>query len=547
VFALLLAPGCSTEVAQTAVLGPSDPLSCATPGGLHLPTGGAFGDGSEPPSLLVTDGYGAGEGPGLYVVARDAFRVYLNAELVVESLAAREGVFVPLTLLPGDNALSVVVSAESGTPAALVELHELDQDLASDGSWKVSTDPENGYASAVFDDSSWPTATEYGGAGALPGCDPDAWFPASTGTRWIGPATGTGRTAVLRKVIRVAPVGYGEATTGGAGGPTTLVATWDELVAAAGDSDSPAVIVLGEGIHDFRDEREQLACPSVCTNDTTKTRYDVIGSDETCPEALVTRTRSDRRLSFASNKTLVGLGRGALVRGVSFDLPGVENVVVRNLAVYDVNPELGEAGDAFTLSAPKRVWFDHVTIKWISDGFSDVHAGAEDITFSWMRYDGVTPGACRGFHTQAANVTDALVTFHHCFFDHVESHAPRVEGASARVHVVDTLFADNGSYAVGSICGSEVLMEANTFERVRTPTMRETCADETALGKISAPSGSNHYEDVEGHQGGDGMEPRDDVFDPPYTYPFDQNADVSLRILLRAGAGGPWPLPLALD
>jgi hypothetical protein len=50
---------------------------------------------------------------------------------------------------------------------------------------------------------------------------------------------------------------------------------------------------------------------------------------------------------------------------------GIENAIVRNVAIYDVNPELGEAGDAFALNEPSRVWIDHVTTKWISDGFSD--------------------------------------------------------------------------------------------------------------------------------------------------------------------------------
>ncbi len=66
--------------------------------------------------MLVSDAYEADAGPGLYLTARDAFRVLLNGELVVESKEARETVFVPLTLLPGDNVLSVVVAAESGTP-----------------------------------------------------------------------------------------------------------------------------------------------------------------------------------------------------------------------------------------------------------------------------------------------------------------------------------------------------------------------------------------------------------------------------------------------
>ena len=108
-FVALIA-GCGTSVAQTASVQPREPLDCSFPGAVVLPQNETFG-GGEPPSVLVSDAYEADAGPGLYLTARDAFRVLLNGELVVESKKARETVFVPLTLLPGDNVLSVVVTA----------------------------------------------------------------------------------------------------------------------------------------------------------------------------------------------------------------------------------------------------------------------------------------------------------------------------------------------------------------------------------------------------------------------------------------------------
>jgi hypothetical protein len=202
-FALCATAGCTNEIAQTARVAPAGELDCQSPGAVRLPSGGVLGEGTATPSVLVGDGYAAGAGPGLYVSARDAFRVTLNGELVVESRTAREALFVPLSLLPGQNAVSVVVAAESGTPAAVVELHELEQNVASDTSWKVSTDAESGYANADFDDTSWPQATDFGGIGALPGCEPASPFPEGSDARWIGPELGSGRNAVLRKTIRI--------------------------------------------------------------------------------------------------------------------------------------------------------------------------------------------------------------------------------------------------------------------------------------------------------------------------------------------------------
>ena len=223
-----LVAACGTEVAQTAVLDPVGPVDCTRAGAPVLPSSVEFGDGGEPPSNLVGTSYDAGQGPGLYVTARDAFRVYLNGALVTASAVPRTTAFVPLTLLPGDNALSVVVAAQSGTPAALVELDDLDQSTVSSAAWKASTAPAIGYASAAFDDSAWPPATDYGADGSLPGCDPGAAFPAGTAAHWIGPALDTGSTAVLRTVVHLAAVGFGAGTTGGSGATAVTVATWSD-------------------------------------------------------------------------------------------------------------------------------------------------------------------------------------------------------------------------------------------------------------------------------------------------------------------------------
>lgn len=539
---------CGTEVAQTAKEGPLEPLDCSLPGKLTLPADEVFGDGSEPASPLTAGEYAAGDGPGLHVTARDAFRVYLNDELVVESTEARASTFVPLTLLPGDNALTVVVAAERGTPAALLQLDELARSYVSDSSWKVSATPEDGFTSADFDDGSWSSASDYGPPGSLAGCDPEE-FAAGSSARWIGPAEGAGKIAALRKVIRLGPSGYAAGTRGGGDVAPTVVDTWEELRALAEAPEEPAIIVLTEGVHDFRSEPvDQLVCPSTCSEDPDKPQYRVLTGEQTCAVELVTLPRTGRTLALGSNKTLVGLGRGAQLRGVSLNLGASQNVIVRNVAVYDVNREMFEAGDAFTLRGAKQVWLDHCTTKWISDGFTDITVG-EDITLSWMRYDGVTPAACLGQDTGAAWFSDATVTVHHSFFDHVHSHSPRVDGAAGRVHLYNNLFSDNLGYAVAAVCGAQVLLEGNTFERVSRPTSRGACADDdTVLGLIDAPPGSNSYgADVGTHAGGDGMEPHDAVFTPPYEYGVTEAEDAWLSVLERAGAGGPWARPLKLD
>lgn len=535
---------------QTAEREPtSSQPDCNDAGDAALPSDATFGTGKEAESKLVGSGYAAGAGPGLFITARDAFRVYLNGELVLTSHAARTAQFVPLSLLPGDNALSVVIAAQNGTPAALLELAELERSYVSDETFRVSTAPTSGFASATYDDTAWAPAHDFGPLGSLPGCDPESHFPIDSAARWIGPEPGHGSVAVLRKSIRVAPVGFGASTTGGSGAPATLVNTWDELKQLAEQPDEPALLLLPEGSYDFRDTpRSQQVCPSTCSNDATKPQYTVLVGAEKCATALIDKPRDERSLSVGSNKTLVGLGRGAQIRGVTFDLSSSHNVVIRNLALYDVNPELIEAGDAFTLEKSSQVWIDHCTTKWISDGFVDANAGTKDVTLSWLHLDGVTSQECNGEHTRACQLNDAVATVHHSFFDHVLGHTPRADGSRSQVHVFDNLVSDNLGYAVGSFCGAQVLMEGNTLQRVANATARDTCADDSALGAISAPEGSNYYgDDVGPHHGGDGKEPHDPVFEPPYRYTVEAPRTTRLDVLSRAGAGGPWALPLSME
>lgn len=546
---VLLLTACGQTIGQTAERAPRlAPLDCSVAPSSPGPETELFGTGDEPTSALVGQGYDGGAGPGLFITARDAFRVYLNGEFVAAAAAPRSPIFVPLTLLPGDNALSVVVAASHGTPAALVQVDELDGSTVSDESWRVSTNPAMGFTHADYDDSGWSLAQDFGTIGELPGCDPTSGFPADSRAHWIGPETGSASSAVLRKVIRIAPIGFGAGTTGGLGAIPTLVQSWDELQALASDPSEPSVILLSEGDHDFRDPRSQQACPSVCSNDSSKPIYTVLVNNETCDAALVDRPRTERILNVTSNKTIVGLGRGALLHGVTIDLGSSQNIIVRNLAIYDVNPDLLEAGDAFTLIQPSQVWLDHCTTKWISDGFTDISADSRNITLSWMHYDGVNDYLCQGEHTDASHIVDSTVTFHHSFFDHVETHSPSCNGSLSRIHLFNNVFSDNLGYAVGSYCGAQVLLEGNTFQRVNTPTDRDTCADKTDLGTIDAPSGSNYYgADVGPHHGGDNMEPHDSVFIPDYAYIVDPPRDTWTETVSRAGAGGPWALPLTLN
>lgn len=561
VVATLLQVACGDRLVQTAdrsddaaAGGAVDKaLDCSNSAPLNqLPPGAAFGegDGLESP-LFVGNTYGSLDGPGIYLAARDTFRVYVNGQLVGQSDGPRKPLFIPLSLLPGENVIAVTVHASTGTPAALVVLDELDRSYASGTDWRMSTSPEGDWQSTGYDDSGWPPANLLSSLGTLSECEPGSAFPVNTTAAWIGPKVGTVGPVALRKTIRIEPIGFAAGVTGGIAAAPQRVSTWSDFEALV-TSDEPATILLDEGLHDFRRTGSEVTtsqiCPVVCADDASRTVYQGLSSDSTCSSTEVAVERDERRIRVGSNKTIVGLGRGARVRGVSLHVNASENLIVRNVALFDINQSLLESEDAINMAQATGVWLDHITVKWASDAFADILAGTEGVTVSHSLFEGSTDAECGGQERWAVSVTDAQVTIHHSRFEHLSSHAPYADGALAQLHLFNNVFSNTTSWTVGSSCFAQVLLEGSVFENVEGATRLSDCGSTSDLGLMNAVAGSNVYRDgTPTHLGGDGSEPHDEVFVPEYAYDVEAAMDAWPQVILRAGTGGPWAQPITLD
>jgi len=544
---------CGTDVAQTATtLPPELPpagLDCTPPATPPvLPSEPDLG-GDAPLTtdwLLQAGDYGADQGPGIAIAARDGFRLFVNGRLLAESADSLSPVFERLTLLPGVNAVSVVVTASTGPPALLALVDELERPYVSDASWKVSSEPVGDWSSATYDDSdsSWASAQDLGSPDENPGCDPGPGFPQGSGAVWVGgPSEGS---AVFRRKISIAPVGFAAGTTGGGATEPVRVTTTDALVAAL-KGDAPAVIVLDEGSLDVHrkgdDITSTMACPTPCEDVPDMMTRNLLSETETCDVALVPAERSERRISVTSDKTLVGLGRGAQLFGATLDIGGSKNVIVRNVALYGVNPDLIEAGDGITLDQADGIWVDHVTFEAISDGFIDATKGSQNLTFSWLRNNGLNVFACGGKHPRSNELAETTATIHHTLWQQVTGKAPLARGAGSFVHLFNDVVLDDPSYAVGSSCGAQVLLEASSFDNVAMPTAKPTCTETGATpGLISAQGHGNQYA-----SGQPANEPNDALtFALTYEYASALESAETARFVVekRAGAGSRWALPL---
>jgi pectate lyase len=184
--------------------------------------------------------------------------------------------------------------------------------------------------------------------------------PSSTGTA----DTGTTDTDTGEPIDPLAdtPIGYATlegGTIGGAGGPTVVVTTYEELEDAAEGSDDPLIIKI----------------------DGT-----IVG---------------DTQILVRSNKTILGLP-GSKLQGVGLRLSEVNNVILRNLTIEGVVADLGDGDqDAITLKyGTHHVWIDHCDLRAqpvgepfevdgdseYYDGLLDITRGCDFISVSWTRF-----------------------------------------------------------------------------------------------------------------------------------------------------------------
>ncbi|MTI23342.1 hypothetical protein E1163_00090, partial [Fulvivirga kasyanovii] len=148
------------------------------------------------------------------------------------------------------------------------------------------------------------------------------------------------------------------------------VTSAEELIEAA-ESEKAKIILVPEGTIDFRNFRKVTVCYQPCTVNTSESGgyKGYWNSSGTCPGAESTTKEIqqwERRIWVQSNKTIIGMGRGASLRGVMLYNRDNSNVIMRNLKIWDINPHIIEALDGVLLYGATKMWIDHCSFKWIS-------------------------------------------------------------------------------------------------------------------------------------------------------------------------------------
>ena len=450
---------------------------------VDLPADVAYGGGDKIGSQLVAATYNAGEGPGIWIVADGGYRLYHNGALLAEDNQAGRVRFVPMTFLPGENAISVVGVNGKGAPGVMVQIDDLDKSYYSGSGWKSKPAvSNNSWKNKGRDLSQWGGATTLNYASnKLPSGATLNGFAANTQAKWIWTSAETDPTAVLLFTFNVKAEGFGAATTGGAAG-NIVFASDSASIRKYLQSNDAVTILVPEGTYDFRRFRNAVTeakskgrtwCKTTCTEKNrvtgkTNTFYRITFKANSCSdltEAGVQIVQESENLqqwenwiTTKPNKSLVGMGRGANLRGAAIAVrsnEGSYNHIYRNLAIYDVNPHLIEGGDGLETvgTASKHVkgfWADHISYKWISDGMDMEFV--DDATISYLDFDGANDFNCWGTDPYMALVEDAHLTYANNYWHDTYGRVPKVTGESdgSQVHLYNQYVDYNRFFIAGA-------------------------------------------------------------------------------------------------
>jgi len=327
------------------------------------------------------------------------------------------------------------------------------------------------------------SAVFLGGLLVLSGCSSAPTPPVPDADAGMGATSACGEPAP--PVIDAAPIGWAsvpdlglEGTTGGDGGEVVPVATTQEFL-LANERVEPLVIEVSGTIGD------------------------------------------GRRLSIASNKTIIGVGERPTIQG-ALEIEEVSNVIVRNLFVVGNNCRDAEGGDCQRGSDAVRigdgahhVWIDHVDVSDGSDGNLDVNGAADYITISWSKFSYSSTTRDHRFSNLIGSGDDNFedrgklrVTWHHCWWaDRVQERMPRSRFGD--VHVFNSYYsARRNSYCIRAGVETRILAEGNYFDHVEDP------FDIDAMSGI-IESRNNQFDGTNA-----GVVPATS-FAPPYAYTLD--------------------------
>ncbi|MBN2544806.1 MAG: right-handed parallel beta-helix repeat-containing protein [Spirochaetes bacterium] len=231
-----------------------------------------------------------------------------------------------------------------------------------------------------------------------------------------------------------------------------------------------------------------------------------------------------------ADKTIIGIGSGAVLDGGVYLDDRANNVIIQNLTITNNQ-------DGVTIRGGTNVWVDHCTFYDCGDGSLDITEDADNVTVSWCKFYYTYDSGHNFVNLIGSSDSDNYpfhVTFHHNWWSTgCVERMPSVR--FGRVHVFNNYFNSPGNnYCIRTRINAEVLAENNYFENVQNPW--EQYITSGTPGKIRATG--NVLINTTNITTSDRLIPdgTDTVFTPPYAYSLDSGSSVKSIVMAGAGA-----------
>ena len=260
-------------------------------------------------------------------------------------------------------------------------------------------------------------------------------------------------------------------------------------------------------------------------------------------------TTGSRLNITASNKTIIGLKPGTLLKAPIHITNKASNIIVRNIVIQGPGSNADQAWDNLTIEGEaKNIWIDHCEFWDGQDGNADVVKGADNVTFTWCIFGYKKKSSHNLSNLIGSSDNEPVsegklnVTYMFNWWKAANQRKPRCRYGN--VHVVNNLLTGdasitNGTDVLGISAGHmcTVRTERNVFINENNPIYTGN-ANGTGVNEVI----DNIFTNCTGNTKGTGSS-----FTPPYDYTGFMLQASEVEAAVKAGAGANLESPTACD
>lgn len=259
---------------------------------------------------------------------------------------------------------------------------------------------------------------------------------------------------------------------------------------------------------------------------------------------------SGSRLNItASNKTIIGLKPGTLLKAPIHITSKASNIIVRNIVIQGPGSNADQAWDNLTIEGEsKNIWIDHCEFWDGQDGNADVVKGSDNVTFTWCIFGYKKKSTHNLSNLIGSSDNESVsegklnVTYMFNWWKAANQRKPRCRYGN--VHVVNNLLTGdasitNGTDVLGVSAGHmcKVRTERNVFINEANPIYTGN-ANGTGVNEVI----DNIFTNCSGNTKGTGTS-----FTPPYEYTSFMLKASEVEAAVKANAGATLKSPTECD